>query len=84
MIVVVPGLISLISFLLSFTAFVVLTISAFKISFTRGALCLIVPFFVFYHATNEYTERGKRGAPVLLIGGFLGGVLFQGIGWWIL
>jgi len=84
MIVMVPGVISLIAFFLSFIAFIVLTIWAFKVNVFRGVFCLIVPFYVFYHAFKEYTEQGKRWIPMLFIGGFLGGILFQGLGWLIL
>lgn len=84
MIVMVPGVVSLTAFFLSFIAFIVLTIRAFKASVFRGVFCLVVPFYAFYHAVREYRERGKRWIPMIFIGGFLIGILLQGLGWLIL
>jgi len=84
MIVLVPGVVSLTAFFIAVIAFVALTVTAFKISVFRGIFCLVIPFYVFYHAVKEYTEQGKRLFPILFIGGFLGGLFFQGLGWLVL
>lgn len=84
MIVMVPGVVSLTAFFFAFITFVVLTIWAFKASVLQGVLCLVVPFFGFYRAFKEYTERGKRWIPIIFLGGFFIGILLQGLGWLIL
>ncbi len=84
MIVMVPGIISLSAFFISIIAFIVLVIRAFKSGLLRGVFCLVVPFYVFYHAVQEYTEQGRRWISMIFIGGFLVGILFQGLGWLIL